>query len=89
MHDLKLKNLFTAIVRVHMSARLYPPTPKGGIIQMTGVRVRYPLPWTRMSSDFRGKWKLVTQQVEQARVNQVIKAKRDTAICMLLGVMLG
>ena len=87
MHDLKLKNHFTVMVRVRMSARLYPP--KGGVVQMTGVRVRYPPPWTQMSSDFSGKWKLVTQQVEQARVNQAIKAKRDRAVCMLLGVMLG
>ena len=53
-----------------MSARLYPP--QGGIIQTTGIRVRYPPPWAKMSGEFHNKWKVVVQQVEQPRLNQAL-----------------
>ena len=84
---LKIQDLFTAMVRVRMSARLYPP--RGSIMQTMGIWVRYSAPWVHMDSEFRGKWKVVNQQIEQARVNRVIKAKKDKAVCILWGVLLG
>ena len=50
------------MVRVRMSARLYPP--RGGIMQTTGVRVGHPPLWARMSGEFHKNWKLVVQEVE-------------------------
>ena len=70
-----------------MSARLYPP--RGGIVQTMGVRVRYPLPWAKMSGEFHMKWKLVVQQIEQPRLSQALKAKRDNAVCIELGCCVG
>ena len=70
-----------------MSARLYPP--RGSIIQTMGIRVRYPPPWARMSSEFHKNWKLVIQEIEQPRLKQALKAKRDSAVCILLGSCFG
>ena len=73
------------MVRVRMSARLYPP--RGGIMKTTGIRVRYPPPWARMSGEFHKNWKLVVQEVEQPGLSQALKAKRDRAVCILLGAL--
>ena len=70
-----------------MSARLY--SSRGGIVQTTGVRVRYPAPWARMSGEFCKNWKLVIQEIEQPRLKQALKAKRDSAVCILLGNCVG
>ena len=63
-----------------MSARLYPP--RGGIMQTMGIRVRYPPLWARMSGEFYKNRKLVVQEIEQLRLNQVLMAKRDSAVCI-------
>ena len=70
-----------------MSARLYPP--RVGAMQTMGVRVRYPSPWARVSSEIHKSWKLVNQEIEQPRLKQVLKAKRDDAVCILLGSCIG
>ena len=75
------------MVRIRMSARLYPP--RRGVVQTTGVRVRYPSPWARMSSEIHKNWKLVVQEIEQPRLKQVLKVKRDSAVCILLGSCVG
>ena len=75
------------MVRIRMSARLYPP--RGGVVQTMSIRERYPLPWTRMSSAIHKNWKLVVQEIEQPRLKQVLKAKRDSAVCILLGSCVG
>ena len=54
-----------------------------------GVRVRYPLPWARVSSEICKNRKLVIQEIEQPRLKQVLKAKRDDAVCILLGSCVG
>ena len=69
------------MVRIRMSARLYRP-PKVGAIWTTGVRVRYPSPWAQVSAKFCKSSKLVVQEIEQLRLQQVLKAKRDEAVCM-------
>ena len=71
------------MVRIQMSARMYPP--KGGIIHMTGIRVAYPLPWVKMPMEFCRKWRLMVQEVECPRISQALKAKRDRVVCILLG----
>ena len=83
----KQERSFTAMVRVRMSARLYPL--RGGIVQTMGIRVRYPLLWAKMSGEFCMKWKLVVQQIEQPRLSQALKAKRDSAACIELGCCVG
>ena len=70
---------------VRMSARLYPP--RGGIMQTTGIRVRYPPPWARMLGGFHKNWKLMVQEVEWPRLSWALKAKRDRAVCILLGAL--
>ena len=70
-----------------MSARLYPP--RRDVVQTTGIRVRYPSPWTRMSSSIHKNWKLVVQEIEQPRLRQVLKAKRNSAVCILLWSCVG
>ena len=49
-----------------MSARRYPP--RVGAMQTMGVRVRYPSPWARVSSEIHKNWKLVIQEIEQPRL---------------------
>ena len=73
------------MVRVRMSARLYPQ--RGGIMHTMGIRVRYTPLWARMSGEFCKNWKLVVWEIEQLRLNHVLKAKRDSAVCILLGVL--
>ena len=75
------------MVRVRMSARVYPP--QVGTAQTLGVRVRYPAPWAQASTEFRKQWKIVVQEVEKPRVHQALRAKRDKAVCMLWGIVLG
>ena len=75
------------MVRIRMSARLYPP--RVGTTQTTGVRVRYPSPWAKVSSEIRKNWKLVIQEIEQPRLKWALKAKRDDAVCRLLGSCVG
>ena len=75
------------MVRIRMSARLYPP--RGGIVHTMGIRVRYPPPWVKMSGEFCKNWKLVIQEIEQPRLKQALKAKRDNAVCILLGSCVG
>ena len=75
------------MVRIRMSTRLYPP--RSGVMQTTGIRVRYPSPWTRVSSEICKNWKLVVQEIEQPRLKQALKAKRDSAVCILLGSCVG
>ena len=75
------------MVRIRMSARLYPP--RRGVVQTTGIRVRYLSPWTRMSSAIHKNWKLVVQEIEQPRLKQALKAKRDSAVCILLESCVG
>ena len=70
-----------------MSARLYHP--RVGAIQTTGVRVRYPSPRARVSSEIRKNWKLVIQEIEQPRLKWALKAKRDDAVCILSGSCVG
>ena len=70
-----------------MSVRLY--SLRGGIVQTTGIRVRYPPPWAKMSGEFHRNWKLVIQEIEQPRLKQALKAKRDKAVCILLGSCAG
>ena len=79
----KTTRSLTAMVRVRMSDRLYPP--RRGIMQTTGNRVRYLSPWARMLGEFHKNWKLVIQEIEWPRLNQALKAKRDSAVCILLG----
>ena len=71
------------MVRIRMSARMYPPN--GGIIHMTGIRVAYPSAWAKMPMEFCRKWRLVVQEVEWPRISQALTAKRDRAVCILLG----
>ena len=68
-----------------MSTRMYPP--KEGIIHMTGIKVAYPSPWAKMPIEFGRKWRLVVQEVEWPRISQALKAKRDRAVCILLGAL--
>ena len=75
------------MVRVRMSARVYPP--RVGTVQTLGVRLRYPAPWAQVSAEIRKKWKVVVQEVEQPRLHQALKAKRDEAVCILWGIELG
>ena len=75
------------MVRIRMSARLYPP--RKGVRQTTGIRVRYPSPWARISGEFCKNWELVIQEIEQPRLKQVLKVKRDSAVCILLGNCVG
>ena len=82
-----LHEIYSSMVRIRMSARLYPP--RMGVIQTVGVKVRYPSPWARVSSEIRKNWKLVIQEIEQPRLKQVLKAKRDDAVCILLGSCVG
>ena len=82
-----LPEIYSSMVRIRMCARLYPP--RVGTIQTTGVRVRYPLPWARVSSEICKNWKLVIQEIEQPRLKQALKAKRDDAVCILLGSCVG
>ena len=63
------------MVRIRMSARMYPL--KRGIIHITGIRVPSPLPWAKMPIEFCRKWRLVVQEVEQPRISQVLKVKRE------------
>ena len=70
-----------------MSATLYPP--RMGVIQTTGIRVKYPPPWARVSSEICKNWKLVIQEIELPRLKQALKAKRDDAVCILLGSCVG
>ena len=70
-----------------MSARLHPP--RMGVMQTMGVRVRYLSPWARMFGEFHNRWKLVVQEIEQPRLNQALKVKRDSAVCILLGSCVG
>ena len=70
-----------------MCNRLYPP--RVGAIQTTGVRVRYSSPWARVPSEIHKNWKLVIQEIEQPRLKWVLKAKRDEAVCILLGSCVG
>ena len=79
--------IYSSMVRIRMSTRLYPS--RVGAIQTTGVRVRYPLPWTKVSSKTHKNWKLVVQEIEQPRLKQVLKAKKDDAVCILLGYCVG
>ena len=75
------------MVRVRMSARLYPP--RVGTVPTLGVRVRYPAPWAQVSTEIHKQWKVVIQEVEKPRLHQALKAKRDEAVCILWGIVLG
>ena len=75
------------MVKVRMSARVYPP--QVGTVQTLGVRVRCPTPWAQVSTEMRKQWKIVVQEVEKPRLHQVLKAKRDEAVCILWGIVLG
>ena len=70
-----------------MIARLY--SPRVGTTQTTGVTLRYSSPWARVSSEIRKNWKLVIQEIEQPRLKWALKAKRDDAVCILLGSCVG
>ena len=82
-----LYKIYSSMVRVRMSARLYPP--RVGTVQTIGVRLRYPSPWAQVSAEFRKNWKLAVQEVEQTRLHQALKAKRDEAVCILWGYCVG
>ena len=73
------------MVRIGMSARMYPP--KGSVIHMTGIRVAYPSPWAKMPIEFCRKWRLVVQEVDRPGISQALKAKRDRTVCILLGTL--
>ena len=75
------------MVRVRMSARVYPP--QVGTVQTLGMRVRYPAPWAQVSAEMRKEWKIVVQEVEKPRLHQALKAKRDESVCILWGIVLG
>ena len=75
------------MVRVRMSARVYPP--QVGTVQTMGMRVRYPAHWAQVSTEMRKRWKIVVQEVEKVRLHQALKAKRDEAVCKLWGIVLG
>ena len=70
-----------------MSARVYPP--KVGTVQTLGMRVRYPAPWAQVSAEIQKQWKIVVQEVEKPKLHQVLKAKRDEAVCILWDIVLG
>ena len=74
------------MVKVRMSARVYPP--QVGTVQTLGVRVRYPTPWAQVSTEMRKQWKIVVQEVEKPRLHQALEAKRDEAVCILWGIAL-
>ena len=57
-----LHEIYSSMVRIRMSTRLYPP--RVGVMQTTGIRVRYPSPWARVSSKICKNWKLVVQEIE-------------------------
>ena len=73
------------MVRVRMSARVYPP--QVGTVQTLGMRVRYPTPWAQVKC--KKQWKIVVQEVEKLRLHQALKAKRDEAVRILWGIVLG
>ena len=73
------------MVRIWMSARLYPP-PRG-ITQQTGIRLDYPAPWAIMPLSFQWAWKRVIQQIRKWRVEQVLQMKKDLAVCIELGAL--
>ena len=75
------------MVRVRISARVYPP--RVGTVQTLGMRVRYPAPWAQVSAEIRKQWKIVVQEVEKLRLHQALKAKRDEAVCILWDIVLG
>ena len=70
-----------------MSARVYPH--QVGTVQTLGMRVRYPAPWAQVFAEMRKQWKIVVQEVEKLRLQQALKAKRDEAVCILWGIVLG
>ena len=70
-----------------MSVRVYPP--RVGTVQTLGVSLRYPSPWVQVSAKIHKNWKLVIQEVEQLRLHQALKAKRNEAVCILSGIVLG
>ena len=70
-----------------MSARLYPP--RMGVIQTTGIGVRYPSPWAGVSIEICKNWKLVIQEIEQPRLKQALKAKEMMQYVYCWGVVLG
>ena len=75
------------MVRVRISARVYPP--QVGTVQTLGMRVRYPAPLAQVSAEIRKQWKIVVQEVEKPRLHQALKAKRDEAVCILWDIVLG
>ena len=70
-----------------MSARLYPPLR--GITQQTGIKLDYPPPWAKMPLSFWWAWKRVMQEIEKPRVEQVLQTKRELALYIELGIVLG
>ena len=77
------------MVRVRMSARVYPP--QVGTVQTLGMRVRYPAPWAQVSAEMRKRWKIVVQEVEKPRLHQALKAKemRQYVYCGVLCWVVG
>ena len=63
--------------------------PQVGTVQTLGMRVRYPTPWAQVSAEIQKQWKIVVQEVEKPRLHQALKAKRDEAVCILWGIVLG
>ena len=84
---LHVSKFLPEMVRVRMSARVYPPS--AGTAPTLGVRVRYPAPWAQMPTEIRKQWRIVTQEVEKPRLHQALKAKRDEAVCILWDTVLG
>ena len=64
-------------------------SPQVGTVQTLGVRVRHPAPWAQVSTEIRKQWKIVVLEVEKLRLHQALKAKRDEAVCILWGIVLG
>ena len=84
---LHVSKFLTEMVRVRMSARVYPPSV--GTVSTLGVRVRHPAPWAQVATEIRKQWKIVVQEIEKPRLCRALKTKRDEAVCMLLGIVLG
>ena len=82
-----LHEIYSSMVRIRMSAGLYPP--RMSVIQTMVIRMRYPSPWARLSSEIHKNWKLVIQEIEQPRLKQALQVKRDDAVHILLGSCVG
>ena len=63
--------------------------PSSGDCTDPGYEGKIPAPWAQVSAEMRKQWKIVVQEVEKPRLHQALKAKRDEAVCILWGIVLG